>query len=152
MSIKYIFPSTGNLNPIIDKTADRGKVASMEASIRECLASHGILVDLQRISVSPLNIIIDYELKSTSTVKEVKNRILDLSVCVGQEVKFFQHNEEPGVFSLSILRTNRAYVSLKSIIESESFQSATSPLTIAAGIDEHSNVFCFDLADQMNHI
>ena len=145
--MKYVFPSS-NLLMLNRNQNISGNVSdeSIEPKIRDCLRAHKIDVELQGIHYSPTNIVIDYELKGSSLLRDVQNRQLDLSVCAGFEVKIFQRFEDPGVFSISIPQRNRDIVTLGSVISSDEFQSSESKLTFAAGIDELAKVRCFDLA------
>lgn len=114
--------------------------------LQACFAAHAINAEVVDTRVSPINYIFDVKLNG-GRYKDVINRESDISYSVGNDVKIFQSDDASGVFSISVLRSSRSYVSLKSILASREFEESPSELTIGAGIDERGNICLIDLKE-----
>ena len=129
-----------------DKKADQKSSEEYGVAIFNCLIAHKIEVTPIACKISPVNIVYDFRLSPNCQFKTVKNLEQDISLAVGLDVKVFSRNDEDHVFSISVPRGIRSYVSLGEIISSEEYKAVKSPLTIGVGIDETAKNVVFDLA------
>ncbi len=139
-----------SLSLLSDIHSNNTKALEEAAVIRErlqtCFASHAINAEVVDTRVSPISFIFDVKLNG-GRYKDVINRESDIAYSVGNDVKIFQSEDASGVFSISVLRSRRSYVSLKSILASREFEESPSELTIGAGIDERGNICLIDLKE-----
>lgn len=144
----YIKPSF-NLLPIlsVDNSEDYKIAEEINKIIINCLAAFGINVESMGIKVSCINCIFDYRIGNGTKYKDVKQREMEVSVAVGNDVNIFTAAEQSNVFSISVTKQNRSYVYLRTLLESEEFKSIKSPLAIAVGVDERDKKICFDLKE-----
>ena len=108
----------------------------------EGFKSDSIDVECVSTNVSPMNIVFGFKLLNIKRYQEIKNSVESY---FGDDAKVFQTGEMVDVFSVSLLKPERSYVSLRKIIESDEFINAESDLTIAVGVEENSRICCVDL-------
>ena len=151
----YLFPSTRLLafkKPLPKSTISTDKLKTLSANIEQKLLSYGVSATVEAIHPGP--VITQLELRLASGIKASKITSLSndlarlLSVSRVRVVEIIPGKSTVG---LELPNTQREMVYLREILESETYRSASSPLTLALGKDIAGRPIVTDLA-KMPHL
>ncbi len=151
---EYKFPPIDILTPQ-DKSDDsdiRAELKSNAERLVETLAEYNVSASVVDISRGPA--VTRYELKPAPGVKISKITSLTNDIALrlaAQAVRIEAPIPGKAAVGVEIPNQSRSIVRIRELIESEQFQSAKSPVTVAIGRDIEGNIILADLA-KMPHL
>ncbi len=80
----------------------------------------------------------------------IRNLRADLELHMANPVEFLDGTDDQSVMTIAVKNIQRPIVPLKEVIQSTAFREASSPVSVAAGIDLFGSAFVFDIAKMPN--
>lgn len=150
--MKYRFPKTDLLHSYEDEiNIDRDEISRLSSKIIEALEVWDIGARLSEVRLTPLSICFEMKPRLDAVIKNIKKIKVDVEVRVGHYVEIIEPNDKKETITVILIPNSRRYISLKSVLESEEFLSAKSPLSIALGVNYNGDHVVADI-EEMPHM
>lgn len=145
----YVIPASNLLNPHVDEPAleDDEVLKRKSFVIEEKLADFGIKGRVTEVHPGPVITLFEFEPAPGVKVGKIAALQDDLAMSLkAAAIRIIAPLPRKGTVGIEVPNKRRELVTLREIIESESFAKAENPLTIALGKDTYGDPVAIDIA------
>lgn len=125
----------------------REDLTRMAEQIAVVMEMFGIYVHITDVRVTPLSVCFEVVPEAGSSIKNIKKMKADLELHLGTDIEIFNNFNEQASLTIVALPQGRPLVGLRNLIESDEFQNAKSPLTVATGVNYHGDIVLADIEE-----
>lgn len=131
----------------VDLSTLNEEVEKKRLLLEDALANFGVPAKVQSVVVGPAVTRYELEMPQGISVQKIKNRADDIALSLAAEGSIRIEAPIPGksMVGIEVPNASIATVSLKDVLASREFTSATSPLTFALGKDLTGRTICADM-------
>lgn len=144
----YIKPSLDFITTrSVDLSIFGGEVARKRVALENSLEMFGVPAKVQNVVIGPAVTRYELEMPQGTPVGKIKTHIDDIAYALAADGAIRVEAPVPGksIVGIEVPNEKVATVSLRDLIDSSEFRSASSPLTFAIGKDITGNVICADM-------
>ena len=145
----YIFPSAQLLHEYTSAQVfmDHDRVIKLAQILQSRLEL--LKIDAEVFSIKPTSLAITFSIRPAEgiSIKTFMRNKLEFDICLASPVEITPGRKGGNTVDITIKNLHKHMVGLRSVIETEEYMYAMSPLMIAAGCDAQGDPLCFDLLE-----